>query len=80
MKGADNLLEFILPYKYSDDADGSVNNVNDNDSVSVFPRKTPLAMAYVPFQQWEEPYSPNKALSAGTVFPSLDLPFTGKEV
>ena len=51
------------------------NNVND--SVSRFPAKTPLAMAYVPFQQWGETYGDDEALSKGTLFPELDLPFSG---
>ena len=38
---------------------------------------TPVyAMAYVPFQQWGEVYSCDKALMRGTLFPCLDLPFT----
>ncbi len=44
-----------------------------------FPSETPYAMAYVPFQQWEETYAENIALAKGTIFPSLDLPFYGKE-
>ncbi len=41
----------------------------------------PLAITTVPVQPWEEPYDPIKALGAGTIFPSLDLPFylTGGE-
>jgi len=35
----------------------------------------PLAMAMVPVQPWETLYGPEKALTRGTVFPSLDLPF-----
>ena len=35
----------------------------------------PLAMAYVPFQQINQVYEPGKAMSAGTLFPELDLPF-----
>lgn len=38
----------------------------------------PLAMAYVPFQQWEQPDKLCSALRAGTVFPSLNKPFCGK--
>jgi hypothetical protein len=38
-----------------------------------------LAMAYVPIQMWETPYDNMMALSRGTIFPSLDKPFTGKE-
>lgn len=45
-----------------------------------FPPETPIGMAYVPFQQWEEPLPENTALENGTVFPSLVLPFVGKEV
>lgn len=42
-----------------------------------FPQSTPLAMAYVPYQKWENTYPENTALAAGTIFPSLCLPFTG---
>lgn len=45
-----------------------------------FPENTPLAMAYVPFQEWETPYDDNVAFNRGTVFPALDLPFIGEEV
>ncbi|MCI7768463.1 MAG: spore coat associated protein CotJA [Oscillospiraceae bacterium] len=44
-----------------------------------FPENTPLAMAYVPYQSWEEPYAENVALAKGTIFPKLDLPFYGRE-
>lgn len=44
-----------------------------------FPQSTPVGMMYVPFQKWEEPYDPELAHSRGTIFPSLDLPFIGKE-
>lgn len=37
----------------------------------------PIAMAYTPMQQWKTVYSPDEALSVGTVFPQLNLPFTG---
>lgn len=47
---------------------------------SKFPPETPLGMCYVPFQQWEKPYPENTALERGTMFPSLDLPFLGREV
>ncbi len=48
--------------------------------LSEFPAQTPIGMCYVPFQQWETPYDENVALERGTMFPSLDLPFLGKEV
>ncbi len=47
--------------------------------IGKFPAETPLAMAYVPYQSWEETYAENVALTKGTIFPSLDLPFCGKE-
>ena len=37
----------------------------------------PIAMAYVPWQQFTKTYDPNRALRAGTIFPELDKPFTG---
>ncbi|MCI9359383.1 MAG: spore coat associated protein CotJA [Hungatella sp.] len=38
----------------------------------------PLAIATVPIQAWEPPYESCKALTCGTVFPSLNLPFYAK--
>ena len=37
----------------------------------------PLAMAYVPWQQWCDLYDETKALERGTLFPDLDKPFLG---
>lgn len=37
----------------------------------------PVAMAYVPWQYWNEQYELNKALQVGTIFPDLDKPFLG---
>ncbi|MBQ7783056.1 MAG: spore coat associated protein CotJA [Oscillospiraceae bacterium] len=50
-----------------------------NSPDTAFPAKKPLAMAYVPYQMWEETYAENVALAKGTIFPSLDMPFYGKE-
>jgi hypothetical protein len=47
----------------------------NTDANGRFPEHTPLGMAYVPFQQWEEPYEVHTGFSAGTIFPELDLPF-----
>lgn len=44
-------------------------------SMSRFPKETPIAMAYVPFQEWEELYSDDEGLKNGTMFPSLNKPF-----
>ncbi|MCI9335969.1 MAG: spore coat associated protein CotJA [Lachnospiraceae bacterium] len=39
----------------------------------------PVAMAYVPWQNFERLYDDlEKAYCAGTVFPELDKPFTGR--
>lgn len=59
------------------DSDG-MNNMNG--TLRPFPAETPIGMCYVPFQQWEKPYAENIALEQGTMFPSLDLPFLGREV
>lgn len=37
-----------------------------------------LAMAYVPRQSFGQVYEPMQALKAGTVFPELNKPFTGR--
>ncbi len=47
-----------------------------NSGTSRFPASTPLAMAYVPFQQLNEIYPENEALKKGTLFPELCFPFT----
>lgn len=39
--------------------------------------RLPLAMAYVPMQDWGETYGACRALCRGTLFPVLDLPFEG---
>jgi len=41
--------------------------------------KFPAAMAYVPWQQFDRMYEDlEKAYCAGTIFPELDKPFTGR--
>lgn len=44
--------------------------------ISAFPASVSLASAYIPWQNWETPCMPCEALKAGTVFPSLVMPFT----
>lgn len=44
---------------------------------SPLPDQMPLGMAYVPYQQWEEPYDADTAFPVGTMFPALDNPFRG---
>ncbi|MDO4345615.1 MAG: spore coat associated protein CotJA [Eubacteriales bacterium] len=38
----------------------------------------PLAMGYVPYQNWNRTYDLCRALKTGTIFPCLDKPFCGK--
>lgn len=45
---------------------------------SVMPEEMPLAMAYVPWQMWQEIYSTDKGFQRGTIFRELDMPFVGK--
>lgn len=48
--------------------------------ISSLPSNPQLAMAYVPFQQYNSKlYSPAQALESGTVYPDLDKPFCGKK-
>ncbi len=39
----------------------------------------PIAMAYVPWQEWKRLYAPSAALENGTLFEELDLPFLGSQ-
>ena len=50
-------------------------NIPENNMMTAFPEKTPLAMAYVPFQQWGRTYESHEGFHRGTLFPDLDLPF-----
>ncbi len=52
-------------------------NRADNDcKYGTLPSEAPLAAAYVPMQRSAVPaYGSNEALSRGTLFPGLDLPF-----
>ena len=55
-----------------DNLDGSSNNLN-----SMILNNLPLAMSYVPFQNWNKTYDLAIGLERGTIFPDLDLPFKG---
>lgn len=39
---------------------------------------TGLAIATVPMQVWREVYRPETAFMNGTIFPELNLPYTGR--
>lgn len=46
-------------------------------NLTPFPQNTPVAMAYIPFQQFGQLYPPEKGYKQGTIFPDLDKPFLG---
>lgn len=68
----------------TDHMNGMANGMNSTTGnmngmpLKPFPDETPLAMAYIPFQQWQETYEESKAFARGTIFPCLDKPFIGK--
>lgn len=37
-----------------------------------------VAMTYTPWQRWGEVYHAEKGLDRGTIFPALDMPFSGR--
>ena len=43
----------------------------------VFSKDAPLAMAYVPMQEWDKLYSAEEGFCRGTLFCELDFPFIG---
>ena len=66
--------------KYEDLFMPSFLSGNDNNEpLKPFPKDTSLAMAYIPFQQDINPYSPEKALNKGTFFKDLNKPFLGRK-
>lgn len=67
-KSDNSLLGMILG-----DTEKACNNI------SRLPEEMPIAMAYVPYQMWDEPYETDVALMRGTIFPELDKPFVGEE-
>jgi len=52
---------------------------SDDFKEGSLPRRAPLAFAYVPYQDDNPPkYTSEDALTRGTLFPGLDLPFMNK--
>lgn len=49
------------------------SNANEYDELS----SMPLAMAYVPWQEWQNIYEAEKGFHRGTIFEELDKPFKG---
>lgn len=53
------------------------DNCKNEVAKTPFPENYALAMAYVPFQSFNETYDAEKAFCQGTLFPCLDKPFVG---
>lgn len=53
------------------------NSRKDTRETIVFPNDMPLAMAYVPWQTWQNIYDAEKGFCNGTIFQELNLPFKG---
>lgn len=70
----DNMNGFIM-HEMESQLSGSAQDNAAGTPMPRFPKNTPLAMAYVPFQQWGDVYGEDDALKSGTLFPELDLPF-----
>lgn len=51
------------------------NDALSEEVSSGLPENASLAMAYVPFQQWNNVYTMDEALNKGTLFPDLEFPF-----
>jgi len=51
------------------------NDRQERPDTSRLPKNMPLAMAYVPFQQWGDVRSSEDALENDTLFPDLVFPF-----
>ena len=58
------------------DYDGGCRVLNADDKPTMKTPQMQYAQAYVPFQQFNEIFPPDKALMHGTVFPELYMPYT----
>ncbi len=56
---------------------GAGNTNGEYTGVTPLPKDAVTAMAYVPFQTDTAQYTPEKALSEGTLYPNLNKPFLG---
>lgn len=62
-------------YQENDSSNANINTPQNGCNISRFPENTPIAMSYTPMQQWGSVYPEDEALSVGTIFPELNLPF-----
>ena len=54
-----------------------IQSENKYSGISALPKNPAVTMAYVPFQTNTTQYTPEMALSEGTLFPDLNKPFLG---
>ncbi len=54
-----------------------IQSENKYSGTSPLPKNAAVTMAYVPFQTDTTQYTPEMALSEGTLFPNLNKPFLG---
>lgn len=66
--------ENIQEDRLNPDVPGQLKAMNEPASREQFP----VGMAYVPWQELNELYDLERGFRAGTIFPDLDLPFTGR--
>lgn len=45
------------------------------ERTTALPKNPVVAMSYIPYQECNDVYPPDKALAIGTIFPVLDKPF-----
>lgn len=72
-----NLTDIMSAMDYSSEP-AVVITYKRNNSMPAFPKETPVGMAYVPYQQWQNIYEPDVALERATIFKDLDKPFLGE--
>ncbi|GLB32264.1 hypothetical protein LAD12857_41870 [Lacrimispora amygdalina] len=63
-----NMPMGMAPGMYTDSKPAKCSGAENID-------RYPVAMAYVPWQRWQEPYSVDTAIEMGTIFPDLFKPF-----
>lgn len=75
----ENFDNFSNPYFSGlNRADSDDNCKESYRPTSPLPKNPVPAMAYIPFQQFNQPYSSQEGFKKGTLFPCLDKPFLGE--
>lgn len=59
-------------------SDGQISGTEGYVPTPPLPKNPVPAMAYIPFQQFTQPYSSSEGFKKGTLFPCLDKPFLGE--